>query len=150
MTVVRSESLNQAVVSTSGLDKLDDGLTYELWLIHDGVMVPAGTTDGDVSSLLLEGDPRTASGAWTVVAEDRDPELVHVWKPLQRQANPVDPAVVGPSTAEAVWTIPRNTPPGTYRLRHVGASRASQAAAVVPYEGISSPFTIAGPSADCP
>ena len=93
---------------------------------------------------------RTASGAWTVVAEDRDPELVHVWKPLQRQANPVDPAVVGPSTAEAVWTIPRNTPPGTYRLRHVGASRASQAAAVVPYEGISSPFTIAGPSADCP
>lgn len=63
VTVVRSASLNQAVVSTSGLDKLDDDLTYELWLIHDGVMVPAGTTDGDVSSLLLEGDPRSASGA---------------------------------------------------------------------------------------
>jgi neutral ceramidase len=49
-----------------------------------------------------------------------------------------------------VWTIPRNTPPGTYRLRHVGASRMSEAAAAEPYEGVSSPFTIAGPVATCP
>jgi len=93
---------------------------------------------------------RNADGSWTVVAEDRDPELLYVWKPLQAQPIPVDAAVTGPSTAEAVWTIPRNTPPGTYRLRHVGASRASAAAAAVPYEGTSSPFTIAGPVANCP
>lgn len=61
--VVRSASLNQAVVTTTGLTELDEDFTYELWLIHDGEMVPAGFTDGDVSSLLLEGDPATASGA---------------------------------------------------------------------------------------
>lgn len=63
VTIVRSEKLNQAVVTTAGLEPLDEDQTYELWLIHDGVMVPAGITDGDVSNLLLEGDPRTASGA---------------------------------------------------------------------------------------
>lgn len=63
VTVVRSASLNEAVVTTEGLEPLDDDQTYELWLIHDEVMVPAGFTDGDVSSLLLDGDPRTASGA---------------------------------------------------------------------------------------
>ncbi|WP_139980067.1 anti-sigma factor [Nocardioides litoris] len=63
VTIVRSEKLNQAVVTTAGLEPLADDETYELWLIHDGVMVPAGITDGDVSNLLLEGDPRTASGA---------------------------------------------------------------------------------------
>lgn len=93
---------------------------------------------------------RQADGSWKVVAEDRDPELLYVWKPLQAQPIPVDAAVTGPSTAEAVWTIPRNTPPGTYRLRHVGASRMSAAAAAAPYNGISSPFTIAGPVGECP
>ncbi len=63
VTLTRSKTLNQAIVSTEGLAPLDDDQTYELWLIHDDQMVPAGITDGDVSSLLLEGDPATASGA---------------------------------------------------------------------------------------
>lgn len=128
--------------------------------------VPATAKPGDtVRAEFQAGHPRNdlrtqasyvyaerqlANGGWEVVAEDRDPELLYVWKPLRAQTIPVDPAVVGPSTAEAVWTIPKNTPAGTYRLRHEGASRASQQAAAVPYSGVSSPFTIAGPVSDCP
>ncbi len=67
ITVTRSKSLNQAVVSTEGLAPLDDALTYELWLVHDNRMIRAGTTDGDVSSLLLDGDAATASGAGITV-----------------------------------------------------------------------------------
>ncbi len=59
---MRSKSLNQALVSTEGLPALPDDQTYELWLIHDKVMVPAGLIDGDARSVLLEGDPATATG----------------------------------------------------------------------------------------
>ncbi|MES2684755.1 MAG: neutral/alkaline non-lysosomal ceramidase N-terminal domain-containing protein [Pseudomonadota bacterium] len=128
--------------------------------------VPATAKPGDIVRAEFQaGHPRNdlrtqasyvyaerqqADGSWKVVAEDRDPELLYVWKPLQAQPIPVDAAATGPSTAEAVWTIPKNTPAGTYRLRHEGASRMSEAAAAVPYKGISSPFTIAGPVAECP
>lgn len=91
-----------------------------------------------------------ADGSWQVVASDRDPELIYVWIPSVASPLPVDPPLTGPSTAEAVWTIPRNTPPGSYRLRHEGASQASATAAATPYSGISSTFTIAGPVAACP
>lgn len=128
--------------------------------------VPATAAPGDtVRAEFQAGHPRNdlrtqasyvyaerqaADGSWKVVAEDRDPELLYVWKPSVVSPIPVDPLVTGPSTAEAVWTIPRNTPPGTYRLRHVAAARMSPLQAAVPYEGISSPFTIAGPAAECP
>lgn len=103
-----------------------------------------------VQASYVYAERQQPDGSWKVVAEDRDPELLYVWKPLQRQPIPVDPAAVGASTAEAVWTIPRNTPPGTYRLRHEGASRMSEAAAAVPYNGVSSVFSIAGPVSECP
>ena len=128
--------------------------------------VPASAKPGDtVRAEFQAGHPRNdlrtqasyvyaerkqADGSWTVVASDRDPELLYVWKPLQRQPAPQDAPVTGPSTAEAVWGIPRNTPPGTYRLRHQGSSRQSPAMPAVPYNGISSPFTIAGPVEECP
>jgi neutral ceramidase len=88
-------------------------------------------------------------GSWEVVAQDRDPELVFVWKPLLPSPLPVDPPVIGPSTAEAVWTIPRNTPPGLYRLRHVGGAR-TLVAPLTAYEGVSSPFAVAGAVEACP
>ncbi len=63
-TVVRSKSLNQAVVLTSGMPPLPDGKIYELWLNHKGVMVPAGLmSDGSDSVILLQGDPAQAIGA---------------------------------------------------------------------------------------
>lgn len=63
LTIVRSKSLNQALVTTDGLATLPDSQTYELWLIHDGTMVKAGLMDGDASSILLEGNVATATGA---------------------------------------------------------------------------------------
>ena len=91
-----------------------------------------------------------ANGSWQVVARDGRAELLYVWKPAMPSASPTDPATTGPSTAEAVWMIPANTPPGVYRLRHEGAARMSAAMAAAAYEGVSSPFTIAGTSAECP
>lgn len=91
-----------------------------------------------------------ADGSWQVVAEDRDPELIYVWKPAIAPPVAIDLPVTGASTAEAVWTIPKNTPPGRYRLRHEAASQAAGAAAATPYSGVSSVFTIAGPVSACP
>jgi neutral ceramidase len=90
---------------------------------------------------------RNDDGSWTVIATDRDPELIFDWSPLLVPL-PID-TVTGPSTAQALWTIPLDTPPGTYRLRHEGAS-AILGGAPVPYSGVSSSFTIAGAAAECP
>lgn len=106
--------------------------------------------DLKTQSSYVYAERQAADGSWHVVASDRDPELLYVWKPLQAQPIPIDAPLTGPSTAEAVWTIPRNTPTGTYRLRHEGAAQMSAATAVEPYNGISSTFTIAGPVAICP
>ena len=59
--VTRSRSLNQAVVQSTGLARLPEGKTYELWLQHDGEMVAAGLlTDDAPATVVLEGDPGTA------------------------------------------------------------------------------------------
>lgn len=91
---------------------------------------------------------RDASGNWIVVATDRDPELIFNWTPQFGMPTPLD-GVTGPSLADAIWTLPRDTPAGTYRLRHEGASAAA-GAAPVNYSGVSSPFIVAGPVAQCP
>ena len=59
--VTRSASLNMAVVEAQGLAELPDGKTYEVWLQHDDVMVPAGLMDDGTATVVLEGDPATAS-----------------------------------------------------------------------------------------
>lgn len=63
VTVVRSESLNQAMLSTEDMDQLGEGLVYQLWLMHDGEPVKAGLMEGDTSSMLLQGDPASAQAA---------------------------------------------------------------------------------------
>jgi neutral ceramidase len=75
--------------------------------------------------------------------------LLFVWKPQAPSPVPLDPPFIGPSTAEAVWTIPRNTPAGTYRLRHEGAAQAPGAPRVE-YSGGSSPFVVAAAVSGCP
>lgn len=91
---------------------------------------------------------RLSPEGWSVVATDRDPELVFDWLPMTGIALPLD-TVTGMSTAQAIWTIPLDTPAGTYRLRHEGAS-AILGGPVVPYSGVSRSFTIAGAAAECP
>lgn len=128
--------------------------------------VPASAAPGDtVRASFRAGHPRNdlrtqasyvyaerqdARGDWQVVAEDRDPELLFVWAPAIPALLPLDLVPTLSSTAEAVWTIPKNTPPGIYRLRHAGSSWASPLTTPVPYDGVSSPFTIAGPVGNCP
>ncbi|MGH3362457.1 MAG: anti-sigma factor [Nocardioides sp.] len=68
-TLVRSRSLNQAVLVTKNMEPPPEGKVYELWLDHEGVgMVPAGLmTGGGEQQILLEGDPATATGAGITV-----------------------------------------------------------------------------------
>lgn len=63
VSFTRSSSLNQAVVQASDLEMLPDAQTYELWLIHDGVMKKAGLIRGGSATAVLEGAAKTADGA---------------------------------------------------------------------------------------
>ncbi len=68
-TLVRSRSLNKAVLVTKDMAPPPDGKVYELWLDHEGVgMVSAGLMpEGGEQQILLEGDPATALGAGITV-----------------------------------------------------------------------------------
>jgi anti-sigma factor RsiW len=68
-TLVRSTSLNQAVLLTRDMAPPPQGKVYELWLDHEGIgMVPAGLMNrGGEQRILLEGDPATATGAGITV-----------------------------------------------------------------------------------
>ena len=68
-TLVRSPSLNKAVLVTKDMAPPPEGKVYELWLDHEGVgMVPAGLmAQGGEQQILLEGDPATALGAGITV-----------------------------------------------------------------------------------
>jgi anti-sigma-K factor RskA len=68
-TLVRSPSLNKAVLVTKDMAPPPEGKVYELWLDHEGVgMVPAGLmADGGEQQILLDGDPATALGAGITV-----------------------------------------------------------------------------------
>jgi len=97
----------------------------------------------------LYAERQNAQGGWDAVAADRDPELTFVWHSNPSLIN-TELAMAGPSTVQALWQIPRNTPPGRYRIRHEGVYRLSAAAAPQPYEGRSGTFDIKGTPADCP
>lgn len=63
-TIVRSKSLNGAVLVTDDMPAAPDGHSYALWLQHDDDMVPAGIMpSGSDSEVLLSGDAATAEGA---------------------------------------------------------------------------------------
>jgi hypothetical protein len=64
VTVVRSPSLNAAVLTADGMPAPPEGKVYELWLAHeDQGMVPAGLMSGEDHQVMFEGDPATALGA---------------------------------------------------------------------------------------
>ena len=92
-----------------------------------------------------------AADQWQVIAEDRDPNLLYIWKPLV----PPDVATERPQTssggtADVIWQIPANLEAGRYRIRVEGASRVNGAAEPIPYEAISRVIEIGAPSSDCP
>lgn len=62
-TVVRSRSLNEAVLLTADMPPPPEGKVYELWLNHEDVgMVAAGLMDGGDHEIPLDGDPASAHG----------------------------------------------------------------------------------------
>ena len=75
-TIVRSKSLNQAVISAESMPEVPDGYAYALWLQHDDVMVFAGVMpEGKTNQVLFSGDAATASGAGiTVELADDEPQ----------------------------------------------------------------------------
>ncbi|MFE6222541.1 MULTISPECIES: anti-sigma factor [unclassified Streptomyces] len=58
-TVVSSEARNKAVFSAANLPAPGAGRTYQVWLDHDGTMLPAGLLDRD-GTVVLTGDPADA------------------------------------------------------------------------------------------
>ncbi|HUP93205.1 MAG TPA: neutral/alkaline non-lysosomal ceramidase N-terminal domain-containing protein [Solimonas sp.] len=100
-------------------------------------------------SSYLYVERRDAAGLWQVVAIDGRPELNFIWNSSPSLLNS-ELNQSGPSTAQALWKIPRNTPAGTYRIRHEGVSRLSASEPPALYEGISSAFEVVGAAADCP
>ncbi|MFG2340918.1 anti-sigma factor [Streptomyces yangpuensis] len=58
-TVVASERQNRAVFTAAGLPAPAAGMTYQLWLDHDGTMRPAGFIRQD-GTVLLDGDTADA------------------------------------------------------------------------------------------
>ncbi|MGW1928591.1 anti-sigma factor [Streptomyces sp. NPDC001919] len=58
-TVVSSDQQDKAVFTAAGLPAPGAGKTYQLWLDHDGTMVPAGFID-DNGTVLLTGNPADA------------------------------------------------------------------------------------------
>ncbi|MBI2383695.1 MAG: neutral/alkaline non-lysosomal ceramidase N-terminal domain-containing protein [Gammaproteobacteria bacterium] len=105
--------------------------------------------DLKLMSSYLYVERQNGPSKWDVVATDKDPELLFIWN---WASNPVsiEAHVVDSSTAEAIWTIPKNMPAGTYRIRHEGVSRTSASQPPAPYEGRSSPFKITGTPQECP
>ena len=62
VTVVRSKSLNEAIVQMRDLEPPGEGLVYQLWLQHGDQMVSAGLVDSGTATVVLEGDPDSAIG----------------------------------------------------------------------------------------
>ncbi|MBB1246664.1 anti-sigma factor [Streptomyces durbertensis] len=59
-TIVASRAHDMAVLTASGLPAPASGAVYQLWLDHDGTMLPAGFLHGD-GAVLVEGDTSDAS-----------------------------------------------------------------------------------------
>ncbi len=69
-TLVRSRSQNAAVLTTQDMADAPSGSIYELWLIHDDQMVPAGLMSGGDDEVVLEGDAASANGFGITVEPD--------------------------------------------------------------------------------
>ncbi|HEX6149012.1 anti-sigma factor [Nocardioides sp.] len=70
-TVIRSKSLNRAVLVAEDMEPAPAGKVYELWLEHEGVgMVAAGLMEEGQREVVLEGDPADAVGFGITVEPD--------------------------------------------------------------------------------
>lgn len=126
----------------------------EAYTQGDTVRVKFGSghprNDLKIQSSFVFVERQNADGGWDLVATDRDPELLYVWKPLLPNPAPIGLPPLS-STSEAVWNIPRSMPAGTYRIRHEGSARPlSLLMPAMAYQGESRAFAVKGVSARCP
>ncbi|XP_075229795.1 neutral ceramidase isoform X2 [Lycorma delicatula] len=70
---------------------------------------------------------------WKVIATDADWETRFIW---ERSS-----FILGSSQARIEWTVPKDTPPGEYRIRHLGHHKYFYGQ-IEPYEGVSNIFKI--------
>lgn len=77
---------------------------------------------------------RLVNGKWQVVATDNDWETKFEWQRID--------GFWGTSHAILSWTIPENTAPGTYRLKHYGDKKKPWSGNIVGYTGTSRNFTV--------
>ncbi|MGW6561569.1 anti-sigma factor [Streptomyces hydrogenans] len=68
-TVVASDQQNQAVFAAANLPAPGAGKTYQLWLDHDGTMLPAGLIDHD-GTVILAGNPADAGAVGLTLEPD--------------------------------------------------------------------------------
>lgn len=73
------------------------------------------------------------NGQWTVIATDANWETKFIWRRTS--------TLLGQSEIDFYWTIPDNVQNGTYRIRHVGASRGVLTG-IRQYDGFTRIFTI--------
>jgi neutral ceramidase len=106
--------------------------------------------DLKIGSSYVYAEHLLGDGSWETVADDRDPALLFLWNAALPSPLPIDPPLIGPSTATVQWTIPKNVRAGTYRLRHDGAAKTSPTGAAMPYSGVSRPFMVSGATSACP
>lgn len=72
-TLTRSKSLNRVVIVTDDMAPAPDGKVYELWLDHDGVMVPAGLMPPESDAVVMfKGDAAQATGAGITIEPGPD------------------------------------------------------------------------------
>ncbi len=90
-----------------------------------------------------------ADGGWHTVSEDRDPSLIYDWRAQIAQPAAFENPLGSGGSAQVIWSVPRNTAAGTYRIRIAGGAKVLSDA-VQHYEATSEPFTVSGPSDECP
>lgn len=74
-----------------------------------------------------------SNGTWATVATDANWETKFIWRRTS--------TLLGQSEIDFYWTIPNNVENGTYRIRHVGASRGA-ITGIRRYDGNTRIFTI--------
>ncbi|KQP63565.1 anti-sigma factor [Nocardioides sp. Leaf285] len=68
-TVIRSEDLNRAIVTTVDMPPAPEGYVYELWLLRDGQYVAAGPMATDSDETVFSGQAADATGAAISIEE---------------------------------------------------------------------------------
>ncbi len=74
------------------------------------------------------------NGQWVTVATDNDWSTQYKWKRID--------GFWGTSQATLLWTIPQDTPSGTYRLRHEGERKVPGSGAIRSFSGNSRSFSV--------